>query len=156
MAKVRFANLADFPEMLAMGEDMHNESPRYRVHDFNVEKSAEILVNMHGRENCVLLVAEAAGHLTGMLLGFVAENTFCSGLVASELAVYVAPHARGSSAASRLVGAFEAWAFAHGASEISLGISTEVEADRTSKFYQRMGYAPTGSVLMKRVSITQH
>ncbi len=156
MANIREATEADFPAMLAMGENMHNESPRYRVHNFSLSKSIGMLRSMEENQACLMLIAEDDGKPVGMLLGYMSEHTFCDGLTANELVVYVTPEARGSSAATRLIRRLEEWGKARGVSEVVLGISTEVDADRTAQFYQRLGYGYTGAMLVKRVSITRH
>jgi GNAT superfamily N-acetyltransferase len=140
--------------MLAMGRAMHNESPRFARHTFDPEKSLRVLTAMQDAPSCLLLVVEADGALVGMLLGLVSEHHFCNGLVANELVVYVTPGARGGSAAVKMLRQFEAWAQGQGVDEIVLGVSTEVAADRTADFYQRMGYAHSGHTLIKRVCIT--
>ena len=158
MANIREANnINDLASMLVMGEDMHNESPRFQAHQFNLQKSASLLKDIDYSENGILLVAEEHDTLVGMLIGIVSTLPFCDGLVANELVVYVAPEYRGSSACIKLIKRFEEWATSKGVDEIILGVSTEVEADRTHKLYERLGYTHNGtSLIKKRVSITHH
>jgi GNAT superfamily N-acetyltransferase len=68
---------------------------------------------------------------------------------ACELAVYVTPEHRGRTG-MRLIKAFEAWAWDRGADEITLGISTEVDPERTAALYARLGYRRSGITTIKR------
>jgi len=156
VANLRLATEQDFPEMLRLGQDMHNESPRFNVHRFDRVKSESFLGAMASNPNCLSLVVESQGELVGMLLGYLASHLFCDALTANEVVVYVSPSHRGSSAAVKMLRYFEDWSIEHGAAEIVLGISTEVDSEKTRAFYQRLGFTPTGHSLIKRVSITQH
>ena len=74
---------------------------------------------------------------------------WCSTMISSDLMVYVIPERRGSTAAPRLIKAYEEWASARGCTEITLGISSGIDVQRTSKFYKRLGYVPKATNFMK-------
>ena len=64
--------------------------------------------------------------------------------MANDLCLFVTKPKRGGTAAYRLIKAFEAWAIAHGAVVLRFGISTGVEADKTLKLYEKLGYKLEG------------
>ena len=147
MANVRQANLSDIPQMVALGELMHQESPRYRMMDYSADKCAELGRSLIAQGG--LFVAEIDGVLVGMMAGCITEHFFGYDLMACDLVCYVLPEHRGSTTAVRLIKKFEAWAFDHGAKVISLGVSTEVNSERTLALYERLGYRKAGGILVK-------
>jgi len=150
VAKVRRAVGADFPTLIAMGREMRDESPRFARLGYSPERCHELLAGLSTSPQGLVLVAEQDGLIVGMLLGLASRHFFSDDITASELVVYVAPDARGGSAAVKLIRHFEAWAVEKGAADIVLGVSTEVHADRTAQFYERLGYLPSGHSLIKR------
>lgn len=144
---VRYATEADIPALIELGRAMHAESPRFAVHQYSPAKTAATIQFLiaHG----VVLVAEKAGEPVGMMGGMVAPQPFLDSMQGVELAVYVAPAHRGRTG-MRLIRAFEAWAFDRGADEITLGISTEVDIERTAALYERLGYRRSGITTIKR------
>jgi GNAT superfamily N-acetyltransferase len=151
VANVRRALASDFAALVTMGEDMHDESPRFAGLGYSRERCFELLAGLSASPSGLVLVAEQGGELVGMVLGFVTRHFFSDDLTGSELVVYVTPHARGGSAAVKLIRHFEDWARELGAVDIVLGVSTEVQADRTAKLYQRLGFTPSGHTLVKKV-----
>jgi GNAT superfamily N-acetyltransferase len=149
VANIRRATAEDFPRLVELGHAMHQESPRFSKMPYSEEKIMTLLGGMCYHDNAIVLVAEREAEIVGMMLGFVAEQFFGPSKTASELVVYVTPEHRGGTVAPRLIYVFEDWAKWHGCAEIVLGVSTEVAADRTAKFYQRMGYAHSGHTLIK-------
>lgn len=138
-----------------MGRRMHAESPRFRDSEYSAEKCAQTFDRLLANDYGVVLVAESNGEVVGMMAGFALEHFFSTDITASDVVVYVVPEARGTSAAARLIRAFEQWAVDKGASEIMLGVSTEVHSERTAAFYGRLGYPHSGHVVLKRLRYTQ-
>ena len=133
-----------------MGKNMHAESPRFQPTNYSTQRVWDLLESLQRSGFGVIVVAEEDGERIGMLLGMVTPHFFGNDLQASELVVYVKPEHRGGTAATRMIRLFEQRAMELGATEIHLGVSTEVNADRTAQLYERMGYARTGHSLMKR------
>jgi len=129
---------------------MRDESPRFSRLGYSPDRCRELLAGLSGSPQGLVLVAEQDGVIVGALLGLASRHFFSDDITASELAVYVAPDARGGSAAGKLIRQFEGWAAEQGAVDIVLGISTEVHADRTAQLYERLGYTPSGISLVKR------
>jgi GNAT superfamily N-acetyltransferase len=150
VAEIRLATEADIDRMVQLGQAMQQESPRFSRLGYSDSKVRALGANLIANPDAVVLVGVVDDEIVGMLLGYVSEQFFSHAITASELVVYVEPAHRGGSVAVRMIHAFEVWAFEHGARDIVLGVSTEVDASRTCAFYERMGYAPSGNLLVKR------
>lgn len=131
---------------------MHRESPRFSRFQFVDGKVETLIRAMLDNQNTVLFVAEESGFgVIGMFGGVVAEHFFTTDRFATDVAVFVAPQFRGTSAFPRLLQAFEAWAVEMGVREIAPGISTEVSPERTLALYERKGFRLSGSMVVKYV-----
>lgn len=147
---VRPAGLDDVDTLVSLGQRMHAEG----AYGFLPYDQAKVRRRVTGyvteRVDACLLVAEHAGTLTGMLGGYLEEYFFCDERVASDVFVYVDPPYRGTTAAVKLVDAFCAWAAAHGAREVCLGISSGVRTPQVEKFYEKLGFVRAGSIYKRR------
>jgi GNAT superfamily N-acetyltransferase len=147
---VRRATEEDIPEVLAMGAALHAESPRYSALTYNPAKVEFLARHVIADPEGGALVAEKDGKIIGMMAGFVAPHWFSDDLIASDYTFYVKPeHRRKGRAALMLVRAFEEWAAAHGAVSIVPGTSTQIDADSTARFYEKLGYERTGFTFCK-------
>lgn len=135
---IRKAEPKDFYKLLLMAELMHRESPRYSKMPFVLAKATASIRNLMNTGGA--FVAEMNGDVIGMLGGVVIEHFFSSAKFSIDFVLYVLPKYRGSSAAVRLVKAYEEWAFAQGAEEVGLGASTGIATEQTVCIYERMGY----------------
>lgn len=142
--KIRPVEKADFEQVLAMWRSMMEESPVYRLKKFDEKRARDILNQMlMAWVNPLLgIVAEDNGRIVGMLGAAVRERFFDGSKYSTDFAVYVVPELRGSSAAIRLIKAYEKWADSKGVlpEDIMLGVSTGVEMERTVRVYERLGY----------------
>lgn len=151
MVKVRAATEDDLPAILEMGRMLHGESPRYRGMSYNEAKVEALALKVIPTGGT--LIAEKDGKIIGMLAGYVAEHWFSDDKVASDFTFYIRPEHRGTGkAALLLVRAFERWATAQGAKDIMPGVSTQIDIERTTRFYEKLGYAVYGNALIKKVS----
>lgn len=146
---VRTALASDIEVLLAMGQAMHRESPRFALIPF-VEAKARVMIG-YLLETGGAFVAEVDGEIVGMLAGFCVEHFFSTTKYVADIVVYVVPQYRGGTAAVRLVRALEKWAREMRATEVVLGVSTEVDTERTAMLYQHLGYRETGRSLIKHV-----
>lgn len=148
--KVRQAVLLDLDVLISMGRLMHQESPRFKDTDFSeasCKQLGEELITAGG-----VFIAEKGEEAVGMFAGALCHHYFGSTLMANDYLLYVKPQYRAKSrAAYMLLKEFEKWAIASGAKFIQLGISTQVEADRTRDFYERMGYPVKGYLCIKEI-----
>lgn len=146
---VRTAAEADIDEILRLARAMHAESPRYRNLPFSEARTEEVARRLIAAPEAVVLLAETAEGVVGVLAAFVAEHIFSDVLYAADVAVFVEPIHRGGTAAVRLLHAYEAWAKGLGVRESVLGVSTEVTEARTVSMYQRLGYTVFGTNVRK-------
>lgn len=145
--EIRPATRDDIPALIELGRAMHAESPRFSRHPYSPAKTAGTIDFLLA--NGAVFVAVKGGQAVGMMGGMVAPGWFTDEATAIELAVYVAPEHRGRTG-MRLIRAFEAWAFEHGAVEVTLGITTEVDTERTAALYEHLGYRRAGLTTVKR------
>jgi GNAT superfamily N-acetyltransferase len=156
-ANVRAATEADIPAIIEMGRALHAESPRYSRMSFAAEKidalaRSLIVGTLVSDAPGGVLVAEKNGQIVGMMAGFVSAPFFSHDKIASDYTFYVKPeHRKTGRIALKLVRAFEAWAIAAGAADIVPGTSTEIDADSTRRFYEKLGYKHYGHAMIKRL-----
>lgn len=149
MLKIRQADAKDIDQVVAMVKAMSDESPRYNTKPFSVAKTTLLVDYFCTGPEGGGYVAELDGNLIGMIAGFVVESRTHDYKFAADVGLYVTPEHRGCSAAIRLIKTWEAWAFAHGADEVNLGISTDVNAETTVGIYERLGYKLAGRSMVK-------
>lgn len=149
MGNVRRAVEADIPAILELGAALHAESPRYSRMPYSPKKVARTAMFLIGAGGA--LVAESEGKIIGFMGSMVSEHWFSEAKIASEISFYVTPEHRLRGAAPRLLRTAEEWARGEGAEEIVTGTSTEINADTTALFYEKMGYARTGYQFAKRL-----
>lgn len=145
---VRVATADDFVPCLLMGQRMAHESPRFSHSAFDMDRCLDLLHKMTNSEDGLVLVV--GDEPIGMLLGLVTEQFFSADKLAQELVVYMVPEHRGGRDVVRMIQAFEEWAVSRGAREIALGVSTEVNTERTAAMYRRLGFVDSGVTLVKR------
>lgn len=141
---IRKADADDIPSLVRLGREMHEEAPTFNIHDFDEEKLIALAHSPAMTEHGASFIAEINGEAIGMFCGVVVPHYFGHTLMANDLCLFVTKPKRGGTAAYRLIKAFEAWAIAHGAVVLRFGISTGVEADKTLKLYEKLGYKLEG------------
>jgi len=80
----------------------------------------------------------------GILCGGISNYVFSKGSVANDYAWYVLPEYRGSRAAIKMLKMFRSWAKDNGATELYMGITTNVSKDRTGQLLERVGFDHVG------------
>lgn len=152
---IRPAVEQDFDQLVAMGREMHAESPRFRTMGFAEDKVRRLLAMLQqaspGVRGC-MFVAERDGALIGMALAFLDQHLFHDEWFVTDLVVFIKPANRPSPAFPRLIKAIEAWSKQQGAASVVLGVSTGVHVDQTLAMYGRMGYASAGCTLTKNLA----
>ena len=138
---IRVATLADLPRILALGELLHMESPRWSRLSFNRAKAAHFIAHLIMEPEGVVFVAEQDGLVVGGIAGITSPHWSSDDLVAQEVSFFMAPEARGSMAGVRLVGALRAWGGMRGAKWLQAGTSTGVDPERTAGLYERLGFS---------------
>lgn len=148
---IRQGDTDDIPAMVALGREMHKESPRFKGMDYSDEKLMSLGHSIADQGG--MFIAEYDGKIIGMMVGFVSEHFFGHDLMANDLAFYVDKEHRGGTIGFRLLRKFEAWAKLNGAKVVTLGISTGIEAKRTGELYRRMDYIYNGEMFYKMTGI---
>lgn len=146
---VRTLRREDVDAAIAMGRDLHRDSPTFGRHRFDAEKLRKLAERCLEHPDWCCLMAWVGEEPVGLFVGFVAEDWFGPDIYAADLTFWVRPASRGSSAAVRLLFAFEGWAEARGAKEIRVGVSTGISVDKAANFYMKAGYALRGPLLAK-------
>lgn len=97
------------------------------------------------RPDVLTVVAYRGAAPAGIVMAVAYDHPLFVTRPASDLLVYVRPAYRGSTIAVRLVKMLEHWAKAQGTDGVMLGQSTQIgDMRRVMKFYERLGYTPTG------------
>ena len=150
--QIRQIENKDFADVVRLGSLMHKES-RYHDFNFDFDKCFRLLayVKEAPKEWCCFVAENAEKELIGVFIGYANSHPFGNDVIASDFILYLLPEHRGGTIAVRLIKKFEAWAKELGVKEIVLGVSTEVNVERTSKLYERLGYAAKGHTFMKGV-----
>ena len=148
--RIRQIIYEDVDEVIEMGIRMHDES-NYAFLPFDREKVRELIMTyVNDFETQCGLVAEEGNFLLGMFGGFLTDYYFCNEKLACDMVLFIDKKYRGSSAARRLIRAFRDWAIMRGAREICLGISSNVNTDRTGRFYESLGFTRVGAIYKQR------
>lgn len=148
--KIRKMTEEDVPTIISYGQQMHEES-YFKHFNFSEEKLWVLWEQIKTHQTYCALVAENVdGKLVGFFVGFINEHWFGTDKVTCDLALYVIKEFRGSSAALRLMRAYEKWGFMAGASEVHIGTSTDINTNKNLSLFQKMGYEIGGTFLRKR------
>lgn len=167
MAKI--IELIDYkclPQILDLGQAMHDESPRYKGSIFNYDKAFGLCERLVESDRGFIAVAfidkakvasedilggptETMSEIIGMIGGIISEDYFGDSLTACDLLMYVKPEHRGGMTAIRLAKAYEAWAKNYGVRQIQLGVSTGLEAEKTRALYNNLGFQDAGYLTLK-------
>lgn len=138
---IRPATLADLPRILELGELLHKESPRWRRLSFNRVKAGEMIAALIDSADGAVFVAERDGVVLGGIAGMVQAHWSSDDLLGNEVSFFMAPDARGSMVACRLICALVAWGEIKGAKWMHAGTSTGLDPERTAGLYERLGFS---------------
>lgn len=145
---IRVATLDDIDMIVALGAELHSESS-YGCLPFNAEKVKCLMCGLIEGGYGVVFVAEKGGKIIGGIAGGVTEFWFCDELHGFDYSFFVHPEHRGGSAAFRLLLAFESWCKSMGATQMDIGITTGIHVDKTTRFYEKMGFVKSGQLFGK-------
>jgi L-amino acid N-acyltransferase YncA len=134
---------ADIAAMIALGRQLHAES-RFRTLPLDEKRMQEAGRRALANGNPGLILAERDGELVGMAVVMLGEHFFSPALTATVQLLYVAPKARGGTAAVKLLRALRRWAAQNGAHDLHVNVTTGIDAARTDRFLRKMGFRQTG------------
>ena len=144
--EIRSLEWADIPAVVDLAKQMHAESAFSRFEFDDSKMAAQLTMPLTHPNQQFCHVAVSDGEIVGALFGYVSEFIFGPQLIASDYGWYVLPKARGTSAGVRLLKNFQRWAKDQGASEVSMGVSTDVHKDKTGKLFKKLGYKHVGGL----------
>lgn len=145
---VRAATIRDVDAIVAIGRSMHAGSAHGYV-AFNGDHAGAFVVRAVMSNMCYSGVAEHDGKIVGFMIGTMQDWPFLTLKVATDLVVV----STRAGAGSMLYNAFERWAWANGADEISLSMSYGGPSDehgRAQSLLERKGYEHVGGLFFKR------
>lgn len=146
---IRAGTPADIPRILELGRMLHAISS-FRDIPFDSEKvAATMRALMDGAG--VVFVAERQGVVVGGLAGGITEYFFSREKLGFDYSFFIEPSHRHGITALKLIRALEIWCKARGAITLQLGISTGLNVDGLSKFYELAGFSNVGPMFKKEL-----
>lgn len=140
--------MADLHQLMELGERMRLESlVYYPPIDPGWLREKLAVVFAHPELFCYF-VADNGG-LEGFLLGYVAGYIFSPAKVAAHDIFYVAPEARRSVSALRLIRAFIHWAESLGIERQLIRLDTGLRPDKVDRLYRWFGFEPIGGQYLR-------
>lgn len=140
----------DATQLLELGRLAWMESPRYQHLSYEPERALEFTEALLRNEWAIVLVVVDGEQIVGVLAGIVAPYFFAQQLYASDVFFYVRSDYRGGGAAVALLAEWEHLLKTDGrVTESVLGISSEIDSERTRKFYEKLGYRMAGYMMVK-------
>lgn len=140
----------DVDTCIGLGWMMHKESALGQI-TFDVPKMKQIAHACLNHPDWICYVAKQGEATVGMVVGFVGQYWFSKERYAMDLALYVHPEFRGSSAAFRLLKEFTTWASQQNIRQIRCGETTRVNPEATAKLYKKMGFEIGGQIFVRPV-----
>lgn len=148
---IRKATTSDLTSLIRLGERLRLESkvwfPPIDPEYFRAWAGKSLF---SGDENYCCFVFEKGGNIVGWLNGAIAAPyEFNPMRVAVQRILYVVPECRGSTAAARLMKAFEEWADARGISRRLAGLGNGLPSAKVDRFYRGFGFEPIGGQYLR-------
>lgn len=145
--EVRQATQEDVPGIVRMSAKFYATTSYAAWSPFNAETVHDLAAGL--AEHHVMLVAEDASELVGMVGLFVAPHLFNVDVTAAyEVVWWVEPEAQGRGAGKALLGAIEPACAARGCRAIQM-VHLASSPPQAAAIYERMGYGHTESSYTK-------
>ena len=149
---LREANHLDCLVLAQMGWDYHAEVGNHTSVPYCEKTSLLRTLQAVDDPNQLLLVYDKEG-IKGFIWAIVGPMLpWSPEPVAMDFILYVVPGARGSMIGFRLISYYQDWAFSKGAREVRISVASGINEERTSAFYERMGFLPTGKQFNKEAT----
>ena len=145
---IRPYQTTDFKRAMALGHLMHKES-YYQFLEMSEDKVFDLFEMTIGHDDYHFTVAEKDGEIVGFMYGLKHPHFFSHDLVAGELFLYVRQDLRGSMIGVRLIRGFTDWAKKQNVKFAQIGLSTNINTDRSSTLLERMGFTFGGTIYRK-------
>lgn len=125
---------------------MAQESPAYKNYEFDRSKVAGLAKECISNPDYQCLLACINARPIGFMAYGCFPMLFSKARTVDDFALYVLPKYRGSLAGPLMVRRCLKWAKEKGASEVRLGITTEINNSRVEKLFNRLGLATSGKL----------
>lgn len=148
---IRLATVTDTPTVrdLLVGE--YREMREYGA-TLDADKLDRAIEYTFESPYAEILVSEKDGDINGLLWFEVGDHlTWSSDLIATDIAVYVLPDSRGGYTGAALVKAYVKAAKEKGAVTAYISCNTGIHEDKTSAFYQKLGFTSHGNDHFMRI-----
>ena len=145
---IRHAQTEDIEHLILLGHEMHEESPRYRQKEFDIEKVANFFLQCLSNDDFLLLVAERDGKIIGGIAAFVSTQWFNNDLISGDFGLFLHRDHRGGLSAAGLVNRYIYWARSKGVKDedISISQTTDVNVDGYTRLVEATGFVKIGNV----------
>jgi GNAT superfamily N-acetyltransferase len=140
-------------DILKLGMAMQEESD-YSAVPFDIAQTANSIMALviNNPRGFGMLAYSDEGEPVGMISGSITPYFFSRGSVASDFVWFVKPEFRGSRTSVKLLKMFQSWAQENGATELYMGVTTNVAAGRTGELLQRLGFEHVGGNYRARLA----
>jgi hypothetical protein len=145
--RARLMVVTDIPAVQELGKLMHDENAPQLPFSMNVVFSHAMQCITTGHHpNVTFVVENGAGDIIGFLNGFVANYSFCEGVLAQQELLFVKKEYRHTRAMLYLLKAFMDWASKYKPLQIFVGVlRNELEtAEKIAKVFEKFGFTHTG------------
>jgi len=148
--KIGLLKEEDIPACIELGWLMHGESALNDI-KFDLKKMRTIAYACISHSDWFCCTAKINDSVIGMMVGLIGEYWFSNERYAMDLALYVHPEFRGSSAAVRLLKEFTGWASTQNIKQIRCGETTRIRPEATASLYKKMGFIDGGQIFIRPV-----
>lgn len=146
----RLARASDTQALLEMGRRYSAEVAAELPHvQFEDDVARETIARYLDNANPTIWIAEKEGQPIGFLVASATSFHFMSGVCCLNDVFFVEAGQRGTRAAALLNEQFELWAERLKAKLLIGGNSNNLYTQRTTKFYEHLGYRKSGVVMLK-------
>lgn len=146
---IREASQFDCLVLADMGKDYHKEVGSHTSVPYCPETSLKRAMAAVVDPNQLLVVYDDNG-IQGFLWAIVGPMLpWSPETVAMDFITYVKPSKRGSLIGYRLIREYERWASSKGAVDIRISVASGINEERTSAFYEGLGFSPSGKQFNK-------
>ena len=147
---IRVATHEDVPRLVELGRLLHDSSS-YAHLGYDEDKVAQQCMRLMDSDG-IVFVAVKDGQIVGFFGGSIAEQWFSRDKVAFDFSFFVHPDHRHGITAVKLIQAFTMWAKDQGATQIRMGITTDVNVEGTTRLYKALGFQDAGVLFSKEFS----
>lgn len=144
---IREATYDDLDAVVNHMYQMH-QSTSYCTTDFCLETTIASASTFIDNDEICLFVLDIGGKVEGMMIAFIAPTWWGPSLSSSDVLLYISPVYRKQNYASALVNKYVEWAKENGVQDdqIKLGITTEINVDKTASLYKSLGFEGNGLI----------